>query len=541
MPLEGRTVPSGTTTVDPTPVTVPVVAPMPQAPFPQIGDRVWKDLNGNGLQDPGEPAIAGVTLQLYQGTRLVGTTVTDGQGMYAFNRWDVTNGTADTSDDGLVAGTVYQIRVAGNQPILAGLRPTTANAGADDFRDSDAAGGVLQFTMGADELYSNYDFGYTAAASIGSLVWADTNNNGVKDANEAGLSGVTVRLLDVTGTTEVARTTTLTDGSYSFGSLVPGTYIVEISKTNFSAGGALVSYTSSTGLNGKAVGPYEGAKTLDPNGGKRGEYDHGTTVNGAVQSKPVILLGTTLNNQSVDFGFFSPGGLVGRVYVDVNSNGRIDAEDTAGVAGVRVTAAGPAGVFSTSTDASGNYAFTNLPVGTYTLTERQPAGYKGSTPVLTSATVAPGAPKSVNFGEARTTDLAVKVSSSASSVVIGGALTLTYRVKNLGTLDATGVTLTTALPPGLKIMSVSQTLGTYDRIQQRASIATLAAGSEVVVTIHVRAAQVGSYRLTGLVEGSGSEDQVKNNRSSLVVSVTAITPPPAAKPLSAMLLSMFWR
>ena len=60
---------------DPPPDPVPAV----HAPFPQIGDRVWKDLNGNGLQDPGEAGIAGVTLQLFQGTKLVGTTVTDGQ------------------------------------------------------------------------------------------------------------------------------------------------------------------------------------------------------------------------------------------------------------------------------------------------------------------------------------------------------------------------------------------------------------------------------------------------------------------------------
>src|SRR3954471_6512124 len=119
----------------------------PQAPFPQVGDHVWRDLNGNGVQDPGEPGLASVTLQLYQGSKLVGTTVTDGQGAYAFNRWDVTNGTADTADDGLVAGTAYQIRVAADQPTLAGLRPTTANAGTDDLRDSDATLGGTGATL----------------------------------------------------------------------------------------------------------------------------------------------------------------------------------------------------------------------------------------------------------------------------------------------------------------------------------------------------------------------------------------------------------
>ena len=30
-----------------------------------IGNFVWNDLNGNGVQDPGEPGIAGVTVRLY--------------------------------------------------------------------------------------------------------------------------------------------------------------------------------------------------------------------------------------------------------------------------------------------------------------------------------------------------------------------------------------------------------------------------------------------------------------------------------------------
>ena len=191
--------------------------------------------------------------------------MTDGQGAFAFNRWNVTNGTADTADDGLTAGTAYQIRVSAGQMALAGLRPTTANAGADELRDSDAvagaAGVTLDVTMGPDEIYSHYDVGYTAAATIGSTVWSDANNNGKKDLNEAGIPGVTVRLLDVTGTKEVATTTTGADGSYLFEGLVPGTYIVEVSQPNFATGGKLHGCSSSTGTPGQAAGAYEGAQT----------------------------------------------------------------------------------------------------------------------------------------------------------------------------------------------------------------------------------------------------------------------------------------
>ena len=53
--------------------------------------------------------------------------------------------------------------------------------------------------------------------------------NGVHDEGEEGLGGVTVRLLQVTSTgeTELATTATDNDGRYSFGDLLPGTYVVE--------------------------------------------------------------------------------------------------------------------------------------------------------------------------------------------------------------------------------------------------------------------------------------------------------------------------
>ncbi|MBA2391926.1 MAG: hypothetical protein H0V70_04195 [Ktedonobacteraceae bacterium] len=52
----------------------------------EIGDRIWLDSNGNGIQDAGEPIIANVTVHLYasDGKTLLQTTTTDGNGAYAF-------------------------------------------------------------------------------------------------------------------------------------------------------------------------------------------------------------------------------------------------------------------------------------------------------------------------------------------------------------------------------------------------------------------------------------------------------------------------
>src|SRR5262249_30543055 len=50
-----------------------------------IGDSVWNDLNNNGVQDPGEPGLDGITVQLKDsGGNVVATTATDGAGFYQF-------------------------------------------------------------------------------------------------------------------------------------------------------------------------------------------------------------------------------------------------------------------------------------------------------------------------------------------------------------------------------------------------------------------------------------------------------------------------
>jgi uncharacterized repeat protein (TIGR01451 family) len=59
-----------------------------------VGDRVWVDTNGNGLQDAGEPSIAGVSVSIYRdinkngvldaGEPLLATQVTNASGNYNF-------------------------------------------------------------------------------------------------------------------------------------------------------------------------------------------------------------------------------------------------------------------------------------------------------------------------------------------------------------------------------------------------------------------------------------------------------------------------
>ncbi|MBV7339826.1 carboxypeptidase regulatory-like domain-containing protein, partial [Chloroflexi bacterium TSY] len=165
-----------------------------------IGSNVWNDANGNGIQDPSEEPIGGVTVQLFDSNgNLVDTTTTNDNGVYDFS--------------GLVPGDYYVQFVTPD-----GFVPTRANQGEDDALDSDVDPQTLRSgvtTLDAGENDPTWDAGFTVPASIGNSVWDD----GPEATNGSGCWGernpsVTVILYDAAGD-EVDRTTTAADGSRS--------------------------------------------------------------------------------------------------------------------------------------------------------------------------------------------------------------------------------------------------------------------------------------------------------------------------------------
>jgi hypothetical protein len=128
------------------------------------------------------------------------------------------------------------------------------------------------------------DFGFYQL-SLGDFVWYDANNNGLWDSSEAPAQGITVRLVDATGTTVLMTTTTDANGLYTFTGLLSGTYRVEIVIP--------AAYTSSTDI----------ASSGNPNNNVNSD-DNGVTfvVSNVVQSGPVTLVpgdSGALNNNAV--------------------------------------------------------------------------------------------------------------------------------------------------------------------------------------------------------------------------------------------------
>ena len=113
-----------------------------------------------------------------------------------------------------------------------GTYDNTAYASAENYHTVDDDGTQAQDTdtpSGQDPENDEDVTVSTARGSIGDRVWNDTDADGVQDAGESGLSGVTVKLYtgDSCSGSVVASTTTDSSGNYTFTNLAAGTYSVE--------------------------------------------------------------------------------------------------------------------------------------------------------------------------------------------------------------------------------------------------------------------------------------------------------------------------
>ena len=296
-----------------------------------IGDFVWQDTDGDGIQDPGEPGIPGVIVWLYDdtGTTLIASTTTDSTGYYSFG--------------GLENGT-YVVRYD-SASLPPGFVPTTPSSITSDPLLND------------NTVYLDADFGFqpppALPGSIGDLVWSDLNGDGIKQAFEAGIAGVTVTLyrdLNNNGTIDSADAlfqTILTDssGGYLFTGLPAGDYLVSVSPTDpaIPVNGSGFKFVATTEV------LYD--VTLAA-GGTFLDADFGFAPPASIGD---FVFFDTNANGSQDIGEPGIPDVTVRLYLDADNDGSPDGSHIA----TTVTADG------TGLYPAGFYEFTGLPAGTY--------------------------------------------------------------------------------------------------------------------------------------------------------------------------------
>ena len=157
-----------------------------------ISGANFNDLNGNGVKDGDEAALAGWNIQLAKDGNTINATTTGQDGSYAFKN---------------LAPGKYTVSEVAQEGWTQTLPQGPYNI---DLLDADVSG---------------KDFGNKGNLSITGKKFYDANGNGVQDEDEPGLPGQEVKLVE--NGKELASVTTGQDGTYTFSNLVPGTYEVD--------------------------------------------------------------------------------------------------------------------------------------------------------------------------------------------------------------------------------------------------------------------------------------------------------------------------
>lgn len=345
-----------------------------------IAGSVFVDTSNDGIFDAGESGIANTPVRL---------TGTDAYG----NAVDVA---VQTLADGSFLIDELNSADAGGYTLIQVLP-----AGYFDGRDSigDAGGShsqngttdeVSAIALGRDTAASGYLFGELVSASLAGRVCVDSNDNGVCEAGESGIQGVSITLSGSTVNgvdvcTVQTRCTVQTDAS--------GAYQFTVPASNASGYTLTQQANASAPLNGFADGR-ESAGNL------------GGTVNdnpGGSDSISAIVVAAEDRGTRYDFtetGF----SLSGLVYLDGNDDGQ-RSPDEQGIPGVTITLSGstpdgtaicgtllPASACTTVTEADGSYRFDGLPNGTFRISETQPGGYQDGRDTAGTGGGTPGGP-----------------------------------------------------------------------------------------------------------------------------------------------------
>jgi len=327
-----------------------------------LGDFIWHDLNHNGLQEPGEPGINGVLVQLY---------LDDGDFVF--------DPELDQLNSGLVSGDnpstpqreegwydfsvsfsfdrFHWVHIAESNyamgEALNGFAPTRTEVGANENIDSNFDPSlVIETQLIADR--NDMDFGFVEMppASIGDQVWHDLNQDGIQDSDEPGVADVSITLFSAVSRQQMATTQSDAMGRYAFENLTPGDYYVVVEPpTGFQLTQSHVGEAGSDPSNDSDADPLSG-------------------------QTPPVSIGSGIAYENLDLGLYQPSAIGDRVWEDRDGDGNQDADEV-GLPNVTVNLYHEQDglVETATTDAQGHYFFEDVAPGRYSLEFTTPAGY----------------------------------------------------------------------------------------------------------------------------------------------------------------------
>ncbi len=317
-----------------------------------LGDKVFEDLDGDGIQGPGEPGVPNILVRLYNDAGFLQDLVaTDNNGNYLF--------------DNLNPGSYYV-----EFDIPEGFDPTLPYQGGNTELDSDVDGSngpntTTKVNLGIGENNLSLDLGINECQPIGDYVWYDRDEDSEYDrATENGINGLRVDLYrkvndvwifwdrDWTG---IHPERASDDGYYKF-CAPPGEYYIDFD-------------VPPTGM--VPVNPHVGSEENDS------DLDDG---NGQYTTSTFNVVAGQ-DNCNIGAGFYPMGSVGDIVWLDNNANG-VRTSNEAVMSGVLVEAYDIHNdlVGSAVTDDDGRYMIDYLREQDYYLKFYPPAGYSMTTP-----------------------------------------------------------------------------------------------------------------------------------------------------------------
>ncbi len=435
-----------------------------EAPTASIGNKVWEDLDKDGIQDNNEPGIQGVTVILFDcNNNQIAQTTTNANGEYFFSN--------------LAPGSYYVKFVT-----PAGMVATLKDQGSDDEKDSDAdvtTGKTVCTDLLPGENDLSWDAGFYKECKnkIGDYVWHDKNVNGIQDAGEPGIAGVKVELLQ--GSSIIATTTTDAIGKYEFNNLANGTYLVRVAASNYASGGVLYSTAQTKWYATKKNQGTDDTKDSDAN-----------------KNESVTVTLNCNDNITIDFGFYKtcvkitktadkqtaqPGDVINYTLTtencgDVELHGGVDIVDA--MLGINVNV-----VLNPGQTHVINKAYTVKDTDCGNLINNASAtGH----PVDGSANVVDNASFTVIINCEQKADLKVEKTVDNQNPNCNEFVNFTVKVTNLGPNTATNVILNDLLPAGLLFDSYTATKGSYNNVTGVWTVGNMNSGTFETITIKVK-------------------------------------------------------
>ena len=304
-----------------------------------IGNLLWIDSNGNGIQDGNEEGLNDIEVRLYdEFDNFIESTITsnDTEGEAGFYMFE-----------NVVVGNYYIVFDL-PQPYLA----TAAFRGGNTSKDSDITnliepGSSNIFSIGSGVFSDDIDCGIYRPATIGNYIWDDKDKDGTQEFGEFGISDIEVSIFRM-DEGEVAKVTTNNDGMYFFEELRPGDHFIVIDLP--------ADYQFTT-----------------PFAGTDDEIDSDFDMTGTTG---VFYVDQDDINLNYDAGLVpSRATIGGRTWID-DGNGLQDfIEESITDVKINLLDESMNVIESTSTNVQGRYAFTNLATADHFVQFEAPTGY----------------------------------------------------------------------------------------------------------------------------------------------------------------------